>query len=149
MHDDEEFLVSTMNDHESNLVMKKVSRPLQKTLQTAKALGFEFVLFSPNGTEMGHFFPTFEEEWEDASYGVKEYQVIGEMVLEAESPSDASRQFVDKVTSGELVLTVRNENTDAISDIYLSDAIENESSGGTDENPGAGLDISGSDPEDE
>ena len=97
----------------------KVSSPLQRTIQTASSLGFEYIMFSPQGAKMKHFFPEFSEAWDDVGDGPSEYQIIGEVSLEVGTPEEAAEEFVRKVKGGDIVTTVRNANTDAISDIYL------------------------------
>jgi hypothetical protein len=97
----------------------KVSSPLQRTIQTASSLGFEYIMFSPQGSAMEHFFPEFSEAWDDVGDGPSEYQIIGEVSLEAGTPEEAAEEFVRRVKGGDIAATVRNANTDAISDVYL------------------------------
>jgi hypothetical protein len=97
----------------------KVSSPLQRTIQTASSLGFEYIMFSPQGATMEHFFPEFSEAWDDVGDGPSEYQIIGEVSLEAGTPEEAAEEFVQRAKGGDIAATVRNANTDAISDVYL------------------------------
>jgi hypothetical protein len=121
LHSGRKFVVSTQYDHGSNVLLQKAPKPLEETLVTARSLGFGYVMFSPGGSKMEHLFSAFPEEWEDQGEEPKEYRIIGEVSLEAEGPEEAAREFVDKVQGGEIVATVRNINTDSISDIYLGD----------------------------
>jgi len=122
------FVVSTTPDQGSNVLLKKVSRPLQKTLRTVNSLGFGYVMFSPKGLTMDHIFPAFPDEWEEVSKEPREYQVIGEVSLEAESPEGAAEEFIQKVGDGQIVVTVRNVSTDSVSDVYLGDVVGAEDS---------------------
>lgn len=103
------------------MLLQKASRPLKNTLVKARSLGFGYVMFSPDGSEMEHLFSTFPEEWEDIGREPKEYRIVGEVSLEASNPEEAAREFVDKVQGGEIVTTVRNMNTDSVSDVHLGD----------------------------
>jgi hypothetical protein len=137
------FVVSTTPDHGSNVLIKKISRPLQRLLKTVNSLGFGYVMFSPNGKKMDHLFPAFPEEWEDVAREPKEYRIIGEVSLEANSPEEAASEFVEVVQDGKIVVTVQNANTDSVFDVHLKDL---EDTGGTsggdsadaDEGPGTG-----------
>jgi hypothetical protein len=118
LHNGRKFIVETKSSG-ANVLLKKISAPLQRIIHSARSLGFEYVMFSPQGAKMDHFFPAFPEAWEDVEEETREYQVVGEVGLEAETPEEAAEEFVRKVQGGEIVVTVRNMNTDAIADIFL------------------------------
>lgn len=121
LHSGRRFVVSTKDDHGSNVLLQKAPGPLKETLLTARSLGFGYVMFSPDGSKMERLFSAFSEEWEGQGEEPKEYRIVGEVSLEAGDPEEAAREFVSAVRDGEIVATVRNINTDSIFDIYLGD----------------------------